>query len=180
MSESIHIRRGTVEDVEVLADLGERTFRETFASQNTPADMKAYVERSFAPAKIRGELEDPASIFLLAYGAVDRSPIGYAGMRAGPPAQAATGPRPIELRRLYVRRDALGKGIGAALMGACLEEAAVGGYETVWLGVWEHNLRAIAFYRRWGFETVGSQTFLLGSDEQTDLIMVRSDLAPVS
>ena len=64
-------------------------------------------------------------------------------------------------------------------MGACLEEAAGGGYETLWLGVWEHNLRAIAFYRRWGFETVGSHTFLLGSDEQTDLIMVRPDPGPV-
>jgi ribosomal protein S18 acetylase RimI-like enzyme len=179
MSESIHIRRGTVEDVEVLADLGEQTFRETFASQNTPADMKAYVERAFAPAKIRGELEDPASVFLLAFGAVDRAPIGYAGMRAGAPALLATGPRPIELRRLYARRDALGKGVGAALMGACLEEAAEGGYETVWLGVWEHNLRALAFYRRWGFETVGSHSFSLGSDEQTDLIMVRPDPGPV-
>ncbi len=59
-------------------------------------------------------------------------------------------------------------------MGACLEEVARGGYQTVWLGVWEHNLRALDFYRRWGFETVGSHTFLLGSDAQTDLVMVRS------
>ena len=113
MSGSIHIRRGTVEDVELIADLGERTFRDTFAGHNTPANMKAYVEQAFAPAKIHSELEDPASIFLLAYGAVDRAPIGYAGLRAGSPAQAATGHLflgPIGLRRLYARRDALGRG----------------------------------------------------------------------
>ena len=88
MSGSIHIRRGTVEDYEVLADLGKRTFREAFANQNTPADMEAYLERSFAPAKIRRELEDPAAIFLLAYGGVDLPPTGYAGLRTGTPARA--------------------------------------------------------------------------------------------
>ncbi len=173
MSGSVHIRRGSAEDAVALAELAARTFRDTFEDENTPADMEAYVEESFSPQRVRQELEDPDHIFLLAFLDSGSSPIGYAGLRAGAPGPSVRGPQPVELRRIYVRRKALGRGVGAALMRACLDEASREGHEALWLGVWERNRRAIAFYRRWHFEVVGSQPFLLGSDRQNDLIMVR-------
>jgi ribosomal protein S18 acetylase RimI-like enzyme len=80
---------------------------------------------------------------------------------------------PVELRRLYVDRSAIGHGVGAALMRASLEAARSAGRRTLWLGVWERNARAISFYERWQFETVGNHEFQLGSDNQTDLLMAR-------
>ena len=96
----------------------------------------------------------------------------------GEPNPAVRGPTPVELERLYVRREAIGHGVGAAIMQSCFDEAARAGYETLWLGVWERNQRAITFYRRWGFEEIGSHVFVLGADRQTDRLMERPVSGP--
>ncbi len=80
--------------------------------------------------------------------------------------------------RLYARRDWIGRKAGAALMQACLDEAAAKRNDTIWLDVWEKNARAIVFYERWGFVEVGSQPFRLGEDIQNDLIMARPVVRP--
>ena len=77
----------------------------------------------------------------------------------------------MELVRLYLDKSLVGKGYGAALIEACIEQARDSGYETIWLGVWERNERAKVFYRRWEFIEVGSHDFIVGNDVQTDLIM---------
>ncbi len=157
-----------------MAALAERTFRDTFAATNTASDMDAYVRGAFSLQRVRFALADPDSSFFLAFADGATEPGGYAKLRTGAPEPSVTGPDPIEIERLYVERDAIGHGLGSALMRACLEEAAVRGCKTVWLGVWEHNDRAIAFYERWGFVVVGSHVFQLGSDPQADLIMVKT------
>ena len=83
----------------------------------------------------------------------------------------------IEVARLYAVRRWIGAGVGAALMQHCMREAAARGHDALWLGVWERNERAIAFYERWGFKRVGTQPFQLGSDRQTDHVMVRRTAA---
>lgn len=97
----------------------------------------------------------------------------YAKLRTGTTDPSVTGSGPVELQRLYVDRSAIGYGVGAALMRASLDAARLAGHRTIWLGVWELNARAISFYERWQFQTVGDHKFRLGSDHQTDLIMVR-------
>lgn len=168
------IRYASAVDAEALAELAARTFRDAFAAENTPANMASYVERAFSPAQLRSELEDPASRFVLACAGEKGGPVGYAKLRSGEPDPSVVGSRPIELERLYVDRAVIGEGVGSELMELCLAEARRGGYETVWLGVWERNGRALAFYRRWGFEEVGDHGFVLGSEEQCDIIMQRA------
>ena len=99
--------------------------------------------------------------------------VGFAKLSRGRAAGCVSGENPLELCRLYVLPDRLGQGFGGALMRACLDRARDGGHETLWLGVWEHNGRARRFYRGWGFETVGSQVFTVGADDQTDDVMQR-------
>ena len=166
------IRRGTLEDAELLSELGARTFSETFAADNTPEDLAAYVATWFNVAQQTSELEDPASIFLIAE--VDERAAGYAMLRDGEPEKGVEGVNPIELVRLYVSRDWLGRGVGEQLMRACIDEARQAGHETIWLGVWERNARAQAFYRKWNFRAVGEHMFQLGSDLQRDLLMERT------
>ena len=67
--------------------------------------------------------------------------------------------------------ESLGSGAGAALMRELLRAARGAGHDTIWLGVWEQNYRAIAFYRKWGFETVGEHIFQVGDDPQNDILM---------
>jgi diamine N-acetyltransferase len=165
------IRTANLDDVRLLSDFARRTFRDTFASQNTPQDMEAYLVYAFSVARQLAEIEDPNTITLLA----DDGDVlvGYAqlGMRMPPlcvPDRSA-----IELIRFYVDRERHGRGIAQQLMDE-VKNAAAARAQAIWLGVWEHNLRAIAFYQKCGFADVGSHEFLLGSDRQTDRIMWRT------
>jgi diamine N-acetyltransferase len=166
------IRRADADDAGLLAELGARTFSETFAADNSPEDMAAYLAASFGPARQAAELADPASTFLIAE--VGGVAAGYAQLHAGEPAEGVEGPKPVELVRLYVSREWLGRGVGEALMRACVDGARQAGHETIWLGVWERNGRARAFYRKWDFRAVGEHVFQLGSDPQTDILMERA------
>jgi ribosomal protein S18 acetylase RimI-like enzyme len=179
MSGEICVRTATRADAESLATLAERTFRETFGNDNSCQDMEAYVRGSFSLDRVRAELADDASTFLLAFIDGTEQPIGYAKLRTGTTDPSVTGPDPVELQRLYVNRSAIGHGVGATLMRACLEVARSAGHRTLWLGVWERNARAISFYVRWVFEPVGDHVFQMGSDEQRDLVMERSEPGPV-
>jgi len=165
----VTIRRANREDASLLADLGARTFAQTFATDNTPEDMAAYIAASFNIARQTAELTDPDSTFLIAE--IDGVAAGYAKLHTGEPAEGVDGPKPVELVRLYVSREWLGRGVGEVLMRACINEARQAGHKTIWLGVWERNGRAQAFYRKWNFRTVGEHVFQLGSDPQRDILM---------
>lgn len=166
------IRHGKVDDADLLSELGARTFSETFAADNRPEDMDAYLGAAFGRTQQAAELADPDSIFLIAE--VEGVAAGYAKLHPGRAPESITGQRPIELVRLYVAQAWLGHGVGAALMSACLGEARRKDYRTLWLGVWEHNNRARAFYRKWEFRDVGQHIFQLGDDPQTDILMERA------
>ena len=152
--------------------MGARTFCETFAADNTSEDMAAYLAASFNLARQTAELADPASTFLISE--VGGLAAGYAKLHAGESPERVEGAKPVELVRLYVSREWLGRGVGEALMSACLDEARQAGHGTVWLGVWERNERAQSFYRKWNFRPVGEHLFLLGSDQQRDILMERT------
>jgi GNAT superfamily N-acetyltransferase len=168
----ITVRRATLGDANLLSRLGARTFEETFAVDNTAEDMAAYLASNFNLAQQTEELSDHSSIFLIAE--ADGAAAGYAKLHAGEPAERIEGTEPIELVRLYVSHTWLGSGVGAALMRACLDEARRAGYKSIWLGVWERNARAQAFYRKWNFRAVGEHVFQLGSDAQPDILMERT------
>jgi ribosomal protein S18 acetylase RimI-like enzyme len=165
------VRRASVEDGVALADLGARTFIETYAAENTAGDMAAYVASSFSPGRQARQLIDPAYRYLVAEAAGRL--VGYLLLRTGEAPACVDGSMPVELARLYVERAWQGRGVAAALMAAGLSEAEGMGARTLWLGVWERNVRAIRFYERHGLRRVGFHTFQLGDDIQVDDVMAR-------
>ena len=169
---TLYIRCARIKDANLLAELGARTFAETFTEDNTSEDMAAYLATSFNIEQLTAELTDPLSTFFIAE--VDGNAAGYAKIHSGEPLGGVEGHKPIELVRLYVSRKWLGRGVGQALMQRCLNEAREMGFQTIWLGVWEHNSRALAFYRKWDFHEVGEHIFQLGSDPQRDILMQRA------
>jgi ribosomal protein S18 acetylase RimI-like enzyme len=166
------LRRATPEDAAGLAAFGRQAFTDTFGAVNTPEDLALYLAATYGPDLQRAELANPRVSCWLAESAGRIA--GYALLRRGPPPSMVPDDSAIELGRLYAGREFIGLGIGSLLMRAALDEARDAGIRTIWLGVWEHNPRALDFYRRWKFEIVGRQPFLLGRDLQQDYIMVRS------
>ena len=166
------VRRASNADAAMLAELGARTFSDTFAADNKPEDMAAYLADAFSLRQQTAELADPRLLFLIAE--VDGGAVGYAALRSGDTPPYVNGPNAIELARLYIAQEWFGRGVGEALLRACLDEARGAGRQTMWLGVWERNSRAQAFYRKWGFRVIGEHVFQLGFDPQTDLLMERS------
>jgi GNAT superfamily N-acetyltransferase len=167
--EGIEIRAAVLADAATLTELGARTFRDSFAADNSPEDMEAFLASHYRPELQAAELKDPRNLYLLAE--VSGVPAGFALLRDGPREPGVPGERPVNLSRLYVDRPFLGARVGAALMLRCLEEGRSRGHDALWLGVWEHNVRARAFYARWDFTEVGEMRFLLGSDVQRDFVL---------
>jgi diamine N-acetyltransferase len=168
----IKIRFAIPDEHTLLSEFGARAFYDSFAADNRPEDIQAYLSTAFNAEKQAEELADPLSVFLIAE--IDGEMAGYPRLLEGQPSPSVTGKRPIELVRIYAGKAWIGQGVGAALMKACLEEAAQIGCDMIWLGVWERNERAIAFYRKWGFVEIGTQLFRLGTDMQTDVVMQRA------
>ena len=166
------IRAATVADNRLLCELGIETFRDSFGADNTAENMAAYLTASFSPEKQAAELADPATRFLIVE--TDGAPAGYARLRFGQSPAGLSAARPVEIVRFYSRKAWIGKGAGPFLMRACLDAAQAASCDLVWLDVWEHNPRAIAFYAKWGFRTAGEQVFVLGAEIQRDLIMTLS------
>ena len=168
----ITIRHGVPADARLLADLAARTFRETFAIENRPEDMALHVGGAYGVSQQQAELANPGITTFLAE--VDAQLTGYAQLRASAVPDCVMGATPLELWRFYVAVPWHGRGIAHALMKSVELEARAQKAHTLWLGVWERNERAKAFYRKCGFADVWSQVFVLGADAQTDRIMVRS------
>lgn len=166
----MNIRIATAADARVVSELARRTFHDTFASTNDPADMTLYLAGAYSIDIQTRELSDRDITTLLVE--EDGAAIAYAMLRGDHVPECVTGPDPIELWRFYVDRAWHGRGIAAALMDRVIAAARERGAKTLWLGVWERNDRARAFYAKCGFVDAGEHIFLFGTDPQTDRVMV--------
>lgn len=166
------IRRALVDDAAALAEFGARTFFETFAAENTVEDMQLHLKSAWAPELQRAEILDARVDTLLACDA-GGALAGFAQLRAGDAPACIATVRPVELLRFYVDKPWQGQGVAHRLMAAVEQQARAHGARELWLGVWERNPRAQAFYRKHGFRQVGTQIFVVGTDPQTDHVMLR-------
>lgn len=168
------IRYGTLADAKLLSEIGRTSFFDAFASdpRNRPEDMQSYMLVAFSLETIRLELGDPKVVYLVAE--AGEAAIGYVKLQLGTRFPCVTAERPIEVSRLYARNAWVGRGVGPALMQACLDEGRKRGHDAIWLGVWEFNLRARRFYEKWGFHRVGEHVFHLGDDPQIDWVLQRA------
>jgi ribosomal protein S18 acetylase RimI-like enzyme len=165
-------RHAIAEDAEALAEFAARIYYETFAAVNTPENMQAYLATAFTLPQLQSELSDRQASFLLCEAAGKL--VGYAKLLADEPPDCVTGEDPIELVRFYIDQSWHGSGLAATLMELCLSEAKQRGFRTMYLGVWEKNLRAQAFYRKWNFSRAGEHVFYMGDDPQIDWWMTRA------
>ena len=165
------IRKAGFSDAELIATISRETFYDTFAGFNTKEDMDKFLSEQFSKEYLMLQVAAAGNIFLLAY--ADDKPAGYVFMKESTH-EDLENKNTIEISRLYARTSFIGKGIGKALMDAAIAEAKQLKKEYIWLGVWEHNHRAISFYSKYGFEKFSGQDFILGNDVQRDWVMKKA------
>lgn len=165
------VRQADERDAASLAELAERTFRDTFAHLNRADDIDQHCRNSYGASIQAAEIRDPSRLTLVCHVRDDLIAYGQLRWGSAPPCVVAT--RPAEVQRLYVDGPWQGKGVAQALMASLLDTAMAGGADAAWLGVWEQNPRAVAFYAKTGFAVVGEHVFVLGKDPQRDLVLAK-------
>ena len=166
------IRALSVSEAAPYSVFAERVFRETYAEGYDPADIEDYVSHAFSEEQQAKELKEPGGRVLV----IEDEPnglLGYAHLRQTPTPPALEGRFALEISRFYIDRPWHGRGIARVLMSACVAEARSRGADALWLLVYQHNPRAVAFYEKSGFKKSGTQPFRLGTRVDQDWVMVR-------
>jgi ribosomal protein S18 acetylase RimI-like enzyme len=171
MQAAIRIRRAEEGDALALSLLAEATFRAAFAESTSPENMLLHCAANYGQALQLAEIREPSRETWVAE--ADKRLVAYVQLRLDAASSVASGERPVEVQRFYVDASQHGTGLAHQLMADVFARAEAARAAQLWLGVWERNPRALAFYRKWGFEVVGEHIFKLGDDLQRDLIMRR-------
>lgn len=166
---NLTIQRATEADLEGLQSISILTFRQAFQQFNTAEDMQLYLENCLSMEQLNKEMATDASSFFLAK--IDNETNGYLKLNCGISDQNDYAGQGLEIERIYVVEEYHGTRIGQELYAYAVERAIEIRATHLWLGVWEHNPRAIRFYEKLGFEPFGTQQFILGKDIQTDILM---------
>ena len=170
MNPEIIIRKIKPEEAAQFAKFSSDLFAETFNEFNHPQDMEIYLAEAFNIKKIEQELSNPNTYCF--YATKNSMPIGCIKVIVND--ASFIGIKSAELSRLYVSKDYHKQKIGAALMQFAVDFAIKNQAQKLWLGVWEHNQKAIDFYLKWGFVKTGFHDFKLGNDVQQDWLMEKT------
>lgn len=169
MTAPLRLRIAVPGNASALAAFAATAFRDAYRDIDDGKDIERYVAESFTPAAVEGWIRDPASTVLLGFD--DDRLAGYAQVLRSTPPGCVTGAAPMELARLYLAQASVGRGHGAQLMRAVQDHVRELGGRTIWLGVYERNERAIAFYRKFGFAFVGGKEFHMAGRVVIDPVM---------
>ncbi|UJH68985.1 GNAT family N-acetyltransferase [Allomuricauda sp. SCSIO 65647] len=165
----IRLHQCTVNDLPALAKISKETFVAAFEKDNDPEDFIAYVNEAFSVETLKKQLENNDAFFYFVYG--DDELVGYFKINQNGAQTELKDASSLELERIYVLPEHQGKNVGGLIVQEVVELAKKMGKKTLWLGVWEHNPKAIRFYEKHGFEKFGEHPYFIGNDEQTDWLM---------
>jgi diamine N-acetyltransferase len=169
---TINIKKCALDDSRKLQEVSYETFNETFKHQNSPENMNAYLERAFNLNQLEKELSNISSQFFFAY--FNNEVAGYLKVNTNDAQSEEMGDESLEIERIYIRSKFQKHGLGKYLINIAMEIAVKENKRKIWLGVWEKNENAIAFYKKMGFVQTGAHSFYMGDEEQIDFIMTKT------
>jgi diamine N-acetyltransferase len=169
---TINIKKCTLEDSRKLQEISYETFNETFKHQNSPENMIDYLERAFNLKQLEKELSNISSQFFFVY--FNNEVAGYLKVNTNDAQSEGMDNESLEIERIYVKKDFQKHGLGKYLLNKAIEVAIECNKQKIWLGVWEKNENAVAFYKKMGFVQTGAHSFYMGDEEQTDFIMTKT------
>ncbi|WP_409300371.1 GNAT family N-acetyltransferase [Peribacillus sp. SCS-155] len=169
---TINIKRCSHEELQILQEISIETFNDTFKDQNSPENMEAYLDKAFNVKQLEKELSNSSSEFFFVY--VNNEVAGYLKVNADEAQSEIMGDESLEIERIYIRNKFQKQGLGKYLLNKAMDIALERGKKKIWLGVWEKNENAIAFYKKMGFVQTGAHSFYMGDEEQIDFIMTKT------
>ena len=169
---TINIKKCTLEDLQTLQEISIETFNDTFKDQNSPENMIDYLKKAFHIKQLEREISNTSSQFFFVY--FNNEVAGYLKVNTDDAQSEEMGDQSLEIERVYIKRDFQKYGLGKCLLNKAQESAIERNKKNIWLGVWEKNDNAIAFYKRMGFVQTGTHSFYMGDEEQTDIIMTKT------
>lgn len=169
---TLKIKKCNREDLEILQKISIDTFNDTFKDQNSPENMKAYLEKAFDLIQLEKELSNISSEFFLVY--VHDEVAGYLKVNTNDAQSEEMGDESLEIERIYIKNQFQKHGLGKYMLNHALDMAREQNKKIIWLGVWEKNENAIAFYKKMGFVQTAAHAFYMGDEEQTDFIMTKT------
>ncbi|MCG3419823.1 GNAT family N-acetyltransferase [Oceanobacillus jordanicus] len=169
---TVKLTKCNLEDLKILQEISIETFKNTFEAQNSPENMKAYQEKAFNSQQLEMELANIYSEFFFVY--YNNEVVGYLKINTNDAQSEVMGDTSLEIERIYIKNKYQKHGLGKYLINKSIEIAIERSKKEIWLGVWEKNENAIAFYKKMGFVQTGSHSFYMGDEEQTDIIMVKA------
>ncbi|WP_276730962.1 GNAT family N-acetyltransferase [Bacillus sp. (in: firmicutes)] len=169
---TINIKKCSREDLKILQEISIETFNDTFKDQNSPENMKAYLESAFNSKQLEKELSTMSSQFFFVY--CHHEVAGYLKVNTDDAQSEEMGDESLEIERIYIKKEFQKHGLGKHLLNKALDIALECNKKKIWLGVWEKNENAIAFYKKMGFVQTGTHSFYMGDEEQTDFIMTKT------
>jgi diamine N-acetyltransferase len=164
-------KKCTLDDLQTLQEISYETFNDTFKHQNSPENMNAYLERAFNINQLEKELSTSSSDFFFVY--VKDEVAGYLKLNHNDAQTEEMEDHSLEIERIYIRNKFQKLGLGKYLINKAMEIAIKENKNNIWLGVWEKNEKAIAFYEKMGFVQTGMHSFYMGDEEQSDFIMTK-------
>ncbi|MFD0050965.1 GNAT family N-acetyltransferase [Actinomycetes bacterium NPDC127524] len=169
---SIHLKKCTLKELHDLQGMSCETFKETFMHQNSAENMTSYLEKAFDLKQLEKELDNLSSQFFFVY--FNKEAAGYLKVNTDDAQSEEMGGESLEIERIYIRNNFQKQGLGKFLLHKAMDIAMECGKKKIWLGVWEKNANAIAFYKKLGFAENGSHSFYMGDEEQIDIIMTKT------
>ncbi len=170
----LKLEKCDIHHLEKLLQISRETFCAAFAADNNPDDFRTYIQEAFSEKTLEKELRNMDSFFFFVY--VGSTLVGYFKLNEGVAQNEFQNPNEVELERIYVLEKYQGKKIGLWMLNTIKKMCLQRGKTYVWLGVWEENKRAIAFYKKQGFTKIETHPYFVGKDKQTDWLM-RFDLS---
>lgn len=170
-SSSLHFRRAIRADAAALAALAEQTFIDTYAAQNDPEQIRVHCAQNFGLEQQSAEIANPDYAVILAYH--DQELVGFAQVVKKPAPESIDAKNAVALYRYYVQQTWHGKGIAQPLLAEAEKAARTFGADFLWLGMWEHNARALAYYQKVGFQHVGWMDYQFGDVLERDYVLLK-------
>lgn len=173
-NDEIQIRRALASDAAALAQLAEQTFVATYGPHCDPTMVHEHCQKNFGMSQQLAEIQNANGITLLQFAGDEL--IGFAQMKQSdlpPCVQAVSQVKTICLHRYYIKQTWHGKGVAVVLLEQAIAFAKASGAQAMWLGMWRHNQRAFAFYRKQGFHLVGEMEYVFGSQTELDQVLLK-------
>ncbi len=155
--------------VQLLQKISIKTFKQAFGNDNTKENLLSYLDKSFNIGSLLAQINHPNSKFYFVY--LEKVIVGYFKINIGESQTELQKTESLELERIYIYKVYQNKGFGKIILNEVKNLATIMQKNFVWLGVWEHNLKAISFYQNFGFQKFDEHIYIIGNDPQTDWMM---------